>query len=91
MAFMHIFVDVANQLDEGKGMAKTIEAVKDANNRTALHFAAREGKTDICEFLLGELKLNPDAKDDDGMFFFCFLLTKEHAVVDHPCWYQVWR
>ncbi|XP_078159764.1 ankyrin repeat family protein [Carex rostrata] len=57
---------IANQLDEGKGMAKTVEAVKDANNRTALHFAAREGRTDVCEFLLGELKLEPDARDDDG-------------------------
>ncbi|KAJ3699990.1 hypothetical protein LUZ61_003695 [Rhynchospora tenuis] len=58
---------ISNQLDEeGKGMAKTIEAVKDGNNRTALHFAAREGKTEICEFLLGELKLEADVRDDEG-------------------------
>lgn len=77
MVWMHISVEIANQLDEGKGMAKTVEAVKDANNRTALHFAAREGRTDICEFLLGELKLEPDARDDDGIFFFRPLRTVE--------------
>jgi Ankyrin repeats (many copies) len=80
--FESVFIDIANQLDEGKGMAKTVEAVKDANNRTALHFAAREGKIEICEFLLGELKLDPDARDDDGMLFF---LTEEHSFLDHPC------
>ncbi|KAJ4817345.1 hypothetical protein LUZ62_029911 [Rhynchospora pubera] len=57
---------ISNQLDEGKGMAETVEAVKDGNNRTALHFAAREGQKDICEFLLGELKLEADVRDDEG-------------------------
>lgn len=55
------------QLDEGKGLAKTVADVKDANKRTALHFAAREGRTEVCKYLLEELKLDVNIKDDDGM------------------------
>ncbi|KAK7285138.1 hypothetical protein RJT34_19898 [Clitoria ternatea] len=57
---------LAGQLDEGKDLAKTVEAIKDANKRGALHFAAREGQTDVCKYLLRDLKLPVDSKDDDG-------------------------
>lgn len=61
-------VELATQLDEGgKGLARTVADVKDANKRTALHFAAREGRTEVCKYLLEELKLDIDPKDDDGM------------------------
>lgn len=59
-------IELAVQLDEGKDLAKTVEAIKDANKRGALHFAAREGQTEICNYLLRDLKLNVDSKDDDG-------------------------
>lgn len=55
------------QLDEGKGMAKTVADVKDANKRTALHFAAREGRIEVCKFLVEELKLDVNVKDEDGI------------------------
>ncbi|CAH8305907.1 unnamed protein product [Eruca vesicaria subsp. sativa] len=58
--------NVAKQLDEGKGLKKTVESVKDANKRGALHFAAREGQTEICRYLLEELKLDPNTKDEAG-------------------------
>jgi ankyrin repeat protein len=58
--------NVAKQLDEGKDLTKTVESIKDANKRGALHFAAREGQTEICRYLLEELKLNADAKDETG-------------------------
>ncbi|CAH2055095.1 unnamed protein product [Thlaspi arvense] len=57
---------VAQQLDEGKGLTKTVESIKDANKRGALHFAAREGQTEICRYLLEELKLDADTKDEAG-------------------------
>ncbi|KAJ4719683.1 Ankyrin repeat family protein [Melia azedarach] len=58
---------LAKQLDEqGKGLSKTVADVKDANKRGALHFAAREGKTDVCKYLLEELKLEVDTQDEDG-------------------------
>ncbi|KAG0487319.1 hypothetical protein HPP92_009414, partial [Vanilla planifolia] len=59
------FKKLAVQLDEGKGLAKSVADVKDANNRTALHFAAREGKTEMCKYLLEELKLDVNVRDDD--------------------------
>lgn len=63
-------IDLARQLDEGKDLAKTVAAIKDANKRGALHFAAREGKTEVCKYLLEELKLDVDSRDDDGILFY---------------------
>ncbi|XVF06340.1 hypothetical protein REPUB_Repub06bG0039400 [Reevesia pubescens] len=58
--------EIAAQLDEGKGLAKAVADIKDANKRGAIHFAAREGKTEVCEYWLEELKLHVDTKDEDG-------------------------
>ncbi|XP_059649308.1 uncharacterized protein LOC132295173 isoform X2 [Cornus florida] len=63
---LDLFKNLAEQLDDGKGLAQTVADVKDANKRGALHFAAREGKTEVCKYLLEELNLNVDVKDDDG-------------------------
>lgn len=65
------WAEFAGKLDEGKGLAKTVADIKDANKRGALHFAAREGQTEVCKYLLEELKLDVDTKDEDGM---CFML-----------------
>ncbi|RLM98318.1 ankyrin-3 [Panicum miliaceum] len=52
--------------EEGTGAAAVAAAVRDANKRTALHFAAREGCTDVCQFLIDQLGLPVDPRDDDG-------------------------
>ncbi|XWS57699.1 hypothetical protein CRYUN_Cryun09bG0195800 [Craigia yunnanensis] len=63
---LDLLKNIAAQLDEGKGLAKTVADIKDANKRGAIHFAAREGKTEVCRYLLEELKLDVDTKDEDG-------------------------
>ncbi|KAF9605978.1 hypothetical protein IFM89_021304 [Coptis chinensis] len=64
---LDLFKKLAVQLDEeGKGLKKTVEDIKDANKRGALHFAAREGRTDVCKYIIEELKLEVDTKDEDG-------------------------
>lgn len=73
-------LELAKQLDEGKGLATTVADVKDANKRTALHFAAREGRTEVCKYLLEELKVDVDVRDDDGMH-----LKANVAEVGYPC------
>lgn len=65
-------IGVAAQLDDGKGLSHTVANIKDANKRGALHFAAREGQTEVCKYLLEELKLDVNTKDEDGNFF-CYL------------------
>uniref|UniRef100_A0A7N0ZRT0 Serine/threonine-protein kinase BSK1-like TPR repeats domain-containing protein n=1 Tax=Kalanchoe fedtschenkoi TaxID=63787 RepID=A0A7N0ZRT0_KALFE len=57
---------IAKELDEGKGLSGTVADIKDANKRGALHFAAREGKTEVCKYLLEELQLDVNTRDDDG-------------------------
>jgi hypothetical protein len=55
-----------------------VAEIKDANKRGALHFAAREAQTEVCKYLIEELKLDVDTKDEDGIYFFLsklFLLT----------------
>ncbi|KAJ1413877.1 Tetratricopeptide-like helical domain superfamily [Sesbania bispinosa] len=63
---LDLLKNLAAQLDEGKDLTKTVEAIKDANKRGALHFAAREGQSEVCKYLLQDLKLHVDSKDDDG-------------------------
>lgn len=57
---------LAKQLDDGKGLAGTVADVKDANKRGALIFAAREGKIELCKYLVEELKIDVNEKDDEG-------------------------
>lgn len=61
-----MFIGVAGQLDDGKGLSQTVANIKDANKRGALHFAAREGQLEVCKYLLEELKLDVNTKDEDG-------------------------
>ncbi|CAM8987042.1 unnamed protein product [Rhodiola kirilowii] len=61
-----LLIKIAKQLDDGKGLSGTVADIKDANKRGALHFAAREGKTEVCKYLLEELKLDVNTRDDDG-------------------------
>ncbi|KAL3629923.1 hypothetical protein CASFOL_026235 [Castilleja foliolosa] len=56
----------AQQLDDGKGLAQTVTDIKDANKRGALHFAAREGQTEVCKYLVEDLKVDVNTKDEDG-------------------------
>ncbi|KAL0005528.1 hypothetical protein SO802_013089 [Lithocarpus litseifolius] len=63
---LDLLKNLAGQLNEGKGLARTVADIKDANKRGALHFAAREGQTEVCKYLLEELKLDVDSKDEEG-------------------------
>ncbi|KAL9379189.1 hypothetical protein Peur_027671 [Populus x canadensis] len=63
---LDLLKNIASQLDEGGGMSNTVADIKDANKRGALHFAAREGQTEVCKYLIEELKLDVDTKDEDG-------------------------
>eukprot|EP00250_Pteridium_aquilinum_P019818 c24586_g1_i1 orf=552-1943(-) len=58
--------EAASAFNEGQGLAKAILDVKDANDRGALHFAAQNGKDTVCQYLLEELNLPVDVRDNDG-------------------------
>lgn len=67
--FVENNVELAQQLDDGKGLSQTVADVKDANKRGALHFAAREGQIEVCKYLLEELKLDVNSQDEDGKLY----------------------
>ena len=69
----YVQLDLAARLDDGKGLSGTVADIKDANKRGALHFAAREGKTEVCKYLLEELKLDVDTRDEDGKLLIRYL------------------
>ncbi|KAF2308886.1 hypothetical protein GH714_022766 [Hevea brasiliensis] len=57
----------ANYLDMGDGfLARRVESIKDRNGRTALHCAAERGNTNVCNYLLGEVKINVNLRDRKG-------------------------
>ncbi|XP_048136306.1 ankyrin-1-like isoform X1 [Rhodamnia argentea] len=58
---------LASQLDDGRGMARTIADIKDDKGRGALHFAATAGNIELCKYLLEELKLDVNLKDVEGI------------------------
>lgn len=55
-------------LDDGHGLVETLAAVKDGNGRGPLHFAARGGCDELCKYMIDELKLPIDVRDNDGIF-----------------------
>ncbi|CAM0958795.1 unnamed protein product [Alopecurus aequalis] len=68
--------------EEGKGAAAVAAGVCDANRRTALHFAAREGRTEVCQFLVEQLRLPVDPKDNDGHIELMKLLLAKGVDVE---------
>ncbi|RZC90315.1 hypothetical protein C5167_031027 [Papaver somniferum] len=50
----------------GDGLTATIKHLKDGLGRGSLAFAAAGGRFNVCEYLLEELKVNVNEKDDDG-------------------------
>lgn len=42
------FKEKVELCDEGHGQEKLVQDTKDGNGRTALHFAASQGHTDLC-------------------------------------------
>ncbi|XP_056168520.1 uncharacterized protein LOC115690822 [Syzygium oleosum] len=63
---LSLLKELASQLNDGRGMARTIADAKDDKGHGALHFAAMEGKIEVCKYLLEELKLDVDPKDVEG-------------------------
>lgn len=40
--------------------------IRDGTGKTALHFAAQLGQTDVCQYLLTEQHVDPDSQDEAG-------------------------
>ncbi|PHT28812.1 hypothetical protein CQW23_31592 [Capsicum baccatum] len=62
--FLKIIAQLPKQVDDGKGLADTVVDVNDANKRGLLIFAVGEGKTNLCKYLVEELKTDVNEKDE---------------------------
>ncbi|KAL5729267.1 hypothetical protein ACHQM5_002241 [Ranunculus cassubicifolius] len=63
-------LELAVELDDGKGIAKTVGEIKDEVGIRAIHVAAVEGQLHVLKYLIGDLKLDVDVKDIRGSDFF---------------------
>ncbi|KAK9035431.1 hypothetical protein V6N11_077471 [Hibiscus sabdariffa] len=60
------FLGLAYELDVEGDLAEKIASGKDSNGHNALHVAALGGRTHVLKYLVGELKLDVNVKDDEG-------------------------
>ncbi|KAG8653949.1 hypothetical protein MANES_05G085350v8 [Manihot esculenta] len=67
-------------LDVSDGfLAKRVESIKDHDGRTALHLAAEQGKTNVCEFLIGEVKMDVNLRDRKGNTPLHCAILEDHS------------
>jgi hypothetical protein len=64
--FSVVTTELAHAIAEGQEIGKTLSDVKDANGRGPLHFAARGGNEELCTYMIEDLKLPVDIRDNDG-------------------------
>ncbi|OVA06699.1 Tetratricopeptide TPR-1 [Macleaya cordata] len=75
---LHRFKKLASKHDDGRGLAKTINSIKDEDGRGALTFAAAGGKLNVCKYLIEELRLKVDVKDGNGITPLCHAAIRGH-------------
>ncbi|XP_078149215.1 uncharacterized protein LOC144544555 isoform X2 [Carex rostrata] len=63
---LSVLKKIAEILDKGDGIRKTMEITKDADGLGVFHIAASYGRTDICRYLIEELGFDPDFRSDEG-------------------------
>ncbi|XP_026385317.1 ankyrin-2-like [Papaver somniferum] len=58
------FKELIAKYDDGRGLANTVMSVKDDNGVGVIHFAAEEGKLNVLKYLIEELGLDVNMKND---------------------------
>ncbi|GLU07643.1 hypothetical protein SLE2022_245950 [Rubroshorea leprosula] len=78
---------LVSELEVEDGLAETIASIRNNGGSTALHVAAAKGKTHVCKYLVEEVKLDVDRKndisDETPLHCACFndhYLTAEYLV-----------
>ncbi|KAF9606011.1 hypothetical protein IFM89_021337 [Coptis chinensis] len=61
---------MAAELDVGKRIVATVASIKNSKGELALHLGAAEGNSDICKYLINDLKLDVDIKELGVQFLF---------------------
>ncbi|GJP47419.1 hypothetical protein CLOM_g6607 [Closterium sp. NIES-68] len=64
------------QVEEAR---EVLEEVRDANGRTALHFAASKGHLDACRYMVGDIGVPVDVKDDEGETPLLLAAREDHS------------
>ncbi|KAI3846006.1 hypothetical protein MKX03_009534 [Papaver bracteatum] len=73
------FKMLASSYDKrGNGLSVTIQRIVDGDGTGSLAFAASGGRVDVCRYLLEELNLYVDVKDNHGLTPLCYGAVKGH-------------
>jgi hypothetical protein len=62
-------LEMAKELDKGKGIAETLKEIKDSDGLGAFHLAAAQGKTEICQYFVEDLKFDVDFRSAKGILY----------------------
>ncbi|KAL5702075.1 hypothetical protein ACHQM5_027336 [Ranunculus cassubicifolius] len=75
---LHRLKQLAVELDDGKGIAKTVGEIKDEVGIRAIHVAAVQGQLHVLKYLIGDLKLDVDVKDIRDKTPLIFAIEGKH-------------
>ncbi|KAF6173451.1 hypothetical protein GIB67_027146 [Kingdonia uniflora] len=77
---LDLLKEVGRELDHGRGLKRTIADIKNPFGGGVIHIAASYGKIDVCKYLIEEVKVNVDDKDDDGQTPFYYASMEGHML-----------
>ncbi|KAI3939881.1 hypothetical protein MKW98_029657 [Papaver atlanticum] len=73
------FIIIASSYDKrGEGLSITVQRLVDGDGRGSLAFAAAGGKVNVCRYLLEQLNLDVDVKDNHGVTPLSYGAVKGH-------------
>lgn len=58
---------LVKEIESGENIGEAVGRHKDKSGRTVLHCAASAGRKEICDYLINELKVPIDSRNDVGM------------------------
>ncbi|MCL7033251.1 hypothetical protein MKW94_019149, partial [Papaver nudicaule] len=61
---LDLLKELVAEYDDGRGSANTVMSVKDDNGVRVIHFAAVEGKINVLDYLIEELGIDVNFKDE---------------------------
>ncbi|KAL5712763.1 hypothetical protein ACHQM5_014902 [Ranunculus cassubicifolius] len=69
---------LGKEMDNGKGISEILASIEDSHGNRLLHIAAAKGRTNVCKYLLEELKFDVSQKDRQECIPLFHAITQRH-------------